>query len=250
MKILCTTTCLFLSLLLVLLAAACNSRQARDVRRTSEQASTHESNPVLRSLDNSSYCVQNITQGPPSATPIHFSYKKDSTDGSSTDYEADLAGDTFDVTIHNRRPATDIDRQVNGVPGAKPVSIHDGFAESLQTNHYNRSDDRGWVLAGNGVVLGVTPWQLFVTKPTVTQAGSENVIGYETTKYTVDTRQQSSIDKFAGSNGWNVKDYNITGTVWVTKDTACILEYTIDLEKIGKDDKVSETHYQGIMTKR
>jgi len=239
--------CSFLTLVL-LLAVACSSSRGRDVRRAGEQ-NARQSRPVLHSLDDSSYCVQTIIQGPPSATPVHFSYKEDSTDGRFTDYEADLVGDTFDVTIHNRHPATDIDRQVSGVPGANPVSIHGGFAESLQTNHYKRSDARGWVLASNGVVLGATPSQLFVTKPTLTLAGSENLIGYDTARYTVDTRQLSSLDKFAWSQGWNVKDYNITGSVWVTKDTACILQYTIDLEKTGKDDQVSKTHYQGTVTK-
>ena len=206
-------------------------------------------NPLQRQLDGRSYCVQTITQGPRAASPLHFSYKQDSTDGTSKDYEADLNGDHFDVTIHSRHPATDLDRQSSKVPGAKALSIRDGFAESLETSHYKRSDRQGWSSAANGMVLGASPWQLFVARPDVTEAGSETIMGYPTIKYAVDTRHQSAPEKAPTASGWGVTDYSIAGSAWATKDTACILQYAIDLEKTTEDGKVEKTHYSGSITK-
>jgi len=40
-----------------------------------------------------------------------------------------------------------------------------------------------------------------------------------------------------------LKDYSITGTAWATKDTNCVLQYSIDSEMQGKDGKVRKTHY-------
>jgi hypothetical protein len=46
------------------------------------------------------------------------------------------------------------------------------------------------------------------------------------------------------------RDHDTDGSVWVTKDTGCILQYSIDLDKVGKDGKLSKTHYEGGVTKQ
>jgi hypothetical protein len=177
--------------------------------------------------------------------PLHFSNKEVESDGSSKDFESDLAGDKLDVTIHERHPATDFDRELNTVKGVEPTPIRDGFAESVRSNHFARSDASGWTMGANSVVLGVTPWGLFINKPTVTELGPENVSGFDTIKYAVDTTHQSEMDKAALLVAGKLKDYNITGTAWVLKDKSCILQYAIDFEQDEKDGKVSKTHYEG-----
>src|SRR5271165_3806310 len=87
-------------------------------------------NPLERQLDGGTYCVQTISQGPPVAAPLHFSYKENETDGSSKDYEADLAAQTLDVDIRTRHPATDMDRELSKMPAPNPLVIRDGFAET------------------------------------------------------------------------------------------------------------------------
>jgi hypothetical protein len=233
---------------LLLFAQACTSRHAQETR-TSDKQAANTARAIERQFDGGSYCIQTIINGPAVTTPLHFSYKQDSSDGTSKDYEADLAGDKFDLKIQTRHPATDLDRELNAVPGAKAVPVQDGFADSLQTNHYKRSNPHDWALAANLMVTEAAPWQLFIAKPEVTQVGAEDVSGYETLRYTVDTSRQSPTDKAAAIAGWNLKDYNITGSVWATKDTGCILQYAINLEKTNKDGKVDRTHYQGAVTK-
>jgi len=232
-----------------LLAQGCTTR-SRTVAQEKTKATSGASNPMERQLDQNSYCVQVMTMGPPLSTPVHFSNKQSSSDGSAKDFEADLLGDKFDLTFHERHPATDMDRELNKIPGAKPSSIVNGFAESEQISHFTRSDESGWRVGGSSVALGGTPWGLFIAKPVVTQVGTESINGTETIKFAVDTKQQSQADKWPSNLGWGTKDYNITGSAWVTKDTGCILQYAIDLEKDHKDGTVEKTHYEGATSKQ
>jgi len=198
-----------------------------------------------RQIDGGSYCVQTLAQAPPVPAPLHFSNKEIQSDGSSKDFESDLSGDKLDVTIHERHLATDFDRELNTVKGVQPTPIRDGFAESVRTNHFTRSDTSGWTMGANSVVLGASPWALFINKPTVTELGTENVDGFETVKYSVDTSHQTQMDKAALLAAGKLKDYSITGTAWVLKDKRCILQYAIDFQQDESDGKVSKTHYEG-----
>jgi hypothetical protein len=223
----------------------------REKRSAKEEGrSTHVANPLERQFDGGSYCVQTLIQGPPPAQPLHFSNKVAESDGSAKDFEADLSGDTLDLTISDRHPATDVDRELTKVPGTIPVVLRDGFADSTHTNHYTRADQAGWRVGGNGVALGGTPWGLFISKPTVTQVGTENVNGYETLKYSIDTSHQSQLEKSPLLMSGQLKDYSISGTAWVLKDANCVLQYNIDFEQDGKDGSVKKTHFEGTVTKK
>lgn len=193
-----------------------------------------------------------FSQGPAPAQPVHFSNKINQSDGSSKDFESDLAGDNFTVSFFERRPATDSDRQFNADFGKKGmgIPIKDGFAETTHTNQYQRSDASGWNMGSSSVAMGGTPWSLFVAKPIVTAAGNETVNGFDTVKYMVDTTHQSTMDKSAVLAFGKLKDYNITGTAWVDKPANCVLQYSIDYEEDGSNGKVSKSHYEGTVTKK
>ena len=128
-------------------------------------------------------------------------------------------------------------------------AIHDGFAEQTVTNHFTRSDAAGWRSGVTFMAQGGTPWGLFIYKPPVTRAGVENINGYGTIKYTVDTTHQSPMEKSAGFLR-QLKDYNITGPAWVLKDSSCVLQYQIDDERVENDGRTSKTHYEGTITKK
>jgi hypothetical protein len=236
--------------LLLLAAPACTSKGSKRIEEEKSHQSTHTTNPLERQFDGGTYCVQTLTQGPPVAQPLHFSNKGNESDGSFKDFEADLAGDTFDRTISERHPATDMDRELSAVPGGIPIQIRDGFAATTHTVHYTRSDQSAWREGSNGIALGGTPWGLFVSKPTVTQVGTENINGFDTIKYAVDTSHESQLEKSALLLAGQLKDYNITGTAWATKDTNCILQYVIDFEEDNKDGTVKKTHYEGSVAKK
>lgn len=237
--------CLFL-LFLSLITAACSSRKSEF--RSEKEKSSHGDNTsdgAAHAAIGGTYCVQTLIQGQPLSGPIHFFNKESQSDGSAKDFESDLSGDKLDVTIHERHPATDFDREVNHMKGITPTPIRDGFAESVHTNHYTRSDSSGWMLGANSVAMGGTPWGLFISKPTISQAGIETVSGFETVKYLVDTTHQGTMDKSALMVAEGLKDYNIVGNLWALRDRNCILQYSIDYEEDGADGKVNKTHYEG-----
>lgn len=238
------------ALLVFFAAQGCKSGLRETNRGESAQANTSTVSEAEHQLDGGTYCVQTITQGPPLATPIHFSNKLSNSDGSSKDYEADLAGDNFDLTMNVRRPATDLDREAKSVPGAPDIVIHDGLVESSNTIHYSRADKSGWAAGPNLFVMAVTPWNLFVAKPDTKPVGADKIDSYDTIRYAVDTTHQSQTEKWAFNTAWRTRDYNITGSAWVTKDTRCILKYSIDLERDGSDGKIENSHYEGGVAKR
>lgn len=196
------------------------------------------------------YCLTTIEQDPSLSQPIHFSYKKSMSDGSSSDFEGDLTGDTFDSTVQEKRKATDMDREMSTVKGAAPVIIVNGFVESTRRNHAARSDPSEWMIASNGPAQAFTPWGLFIARPEVKQVGTENLAGFDAIKYSVDTSAQSQLDKLPLKMTSGLKDYTIKGAVWVDKSRQCILQYNIDYEEDEKDGTVNTTHYEGSATKK
>jgi hypothetical protein len=249
-------TAAVLAATILLTLVACSSKpksKAREGRQAQPKETASQNH-----FDGGTYCVQTFLQGPPPAQPLHFSYKVVESDPSSKtkDYEADLASDTLDVTYHERWLASDQDRAMISDmrkfndPKSVIREIKDGYAESTFINHYSRSDASQWRMAATGLAQGGTPWSLFVSKPTVNRTGDENLNGYDTVKYSVDTTHDSQTDKAALMMFSKLKDYNITGNAWVLKDPNCVLQYSLDYEQESKDGKASKTHYEGAVTKK
>ncbi|MGE5055569.1 MAG: hypothetical protein ACM3WP_15535 [Acidobacteriota bacterium] len=241
----------------ILLALAACTSQPKSKAREGRQAQLKET-ASQDHFDGGTYCVQTFLQGPPPAQPLHFSYKVVESDPSSKtkDYEADLASETLDVTYHERWLASDQDRAMISDmrkfndPKSVIREIKDGYAETTFINHYTRSDASEWRMAATGMAQAGTPWNLFVSRPTVNRTGNENVNGYDTVKYSVDTTHDSQTDKAALMMFSKLKDYNITGNAWVLKDPNCVLQYSLDYEQESKDGKASKTHYEGVVTKK
>ena len=112
---------LLVGLLLLFFLLACTSKPSHKAK--DNDSGTQVSNPLERQFDGGSYCVQTLIQGPPPPQPLHFSNKVNESDGSSKDFEADLAGDTLDQTISERHPVTDMDRELSKMPGATPILL-------------------------------------------------------------------------------------------------------------------------------
>jgi hypothetical protein len=235
---------------LFIAAQGCRSRNSSGAQDAQNNQPGSVPDPAKHHFDGGTYCVQAITQGPPVDTPTHFSYKETHSDGSAKDFEADLLGDKFDLIVTDRHPATDFDREHNSVRSLPPIPIRDGFAENTTTEHALRTDQSAWRSAANNVALGGTPWGLFIGKPEESQVGPENVNGYETIKYKVDTTHETALEKSALLMAGNLKDYNITGAAWILKSASCVLQYDIVYEEDGTDGKTEKTHYTGTVTKR
>jgi hypothetical protein len=211
---------LCLVVVLTLVNAACNSAHHQTGNRDNASSSANtaanqqEFNPGLADL-----CLPSMAKSP--SRPFHFSTVKTSDAGTYAS-EADISQQTMDVTSRN--------------------------STGTITNHYPRS--AGWDSAIAPLVLAGPGRELNMAKFAVKSLGPETVNGFDTIKYAVDTTHEDPLDKAGYLAGMNVKDYNIVGTAWLTKDTGCILKYDIDFEMDGKDGKVSKTHYEGAITKR
>jgi len=243
--------------LLLFVAPGCTSSGSKTNQEHDTRAPAAANDPSEHYFDGGKYCVQTFLQGPVPGQPLHFSNKVTQSDQSlkSEDYEADLSGDTLDIIQHERWLATDEDRKFfeesrkSDDPKTIVRTIHDGFAEQTVTSHVSRSDEVGWRGGVTNVAQSETPWGLFIYKPPMTRVGAENMNGYDTVKYVVDTTHQSQTEKSAGFLR-QLKDYNITGTAWVLKDTGCVLQYEVDDERVADDGKVSKTRYAGTITKK
>jgi hypothetical protein len=244
-----------LSIGLLLALPACTSKSS-PVKKDKTNYAAPTNNTADR-FDGGTYCVQTFLQGPAPAQPLHFSNQITESDQTlkSKDFQADLSGDALDIVHRDQWLATDDDRKFFAEsqrftdPKIVVRAINNGVAEETVTNHVSRSDQVGWRGGVISIAQAGTPWGLFIFKPPVTRVGDENVNGYATVKYTVDTTHESEVEKSAGFLR-QLKDYNITGTAWVLKEANCVLKYDINDEQVGKDGSVKKTHYEGTVTKK
>jgi len=191
------------------------------------------------------YCLETFAQGPAQAKTVHFAYKKSESDGSLKEFAGDLAGDNLDSSVHEKRVANDLDREMAADKRFPGPPVVNGFVETTRTLHSTRSDASGWSMGSGGSVQAFTPWGLFIAKPNVKQVGTENVAGFDAVKYSVDTDGQGQLDKMPLMLAWGLKDYTINGNAWVDSKQQCILEYNIDYEEVMKDGTARKTHYEG-----
>lgn len=239
-----------LSGLLMVAATACTSKPAPKVASTNAPSPDH--------FDGGTYCVQTFLEGLAPSQPLHFSNSVIESDPSlkTKDFQADYAGDNVDLVHKEKWLATDEDRQAFkdtqkfDDPKVLVRTINGDTEEDTITNHATRSDHVSWRGVVVAIAQGGTPWSVFLSKPPVSRSGAENVNGFDTIKYTVDTTHQNQSDKMPLMMIGKLQDYNITGTAWVLKDANCVLQYNIEYQQTTKDGKVSKTHYEGTITKK
>jgi hypothetical protein len=230
----------------VSIMAGCKSHSSLKAERqkTDSNAPAHSSAPI-----GGTYCLATYAQEPPSAAKVHFSYKENESDGSFKDYEGDLTGDNLDSSVHEKRVAGDMDRELAKEKNLAGPPVVDGFVETTRSLHSTRSDRSGWSMSSGGQVQAFTPWGLFIAKPNVKPAGNENVAGVDAVKYAVDTDGQGQLEKMPLTLAGGLKDYTIKGNAWVDSRQECILQYSIDYDEVLKDGTQKKTHYEGNTTR-
>ncbi len=228
-----------LPILLVLAALiACNSGKRETRKEEAKEAAPQA--PAGNAVIGADYCLQTFMKTAPPA-PVHFAYKTSNSDGETKSWEGDVTANTADFSMFSRQPSTpDLAQNTS-------YKIHDGFADFTNTFHYARSDDHQWQMAPTMPVQSATPWGEFINKPMIERVGPDNVNGFDAVKYTVDTSKESLLDR-VGFSG--LKDYSFTGTVWLTKDTGCVLRWNMDSQSTHKDGTVSKVHYEGAVTRK
>ena len=226
------------ALVVVLALAACNSGKHVKQEETKQAAPQRAANGVI----GADYCLETfMKQQNTLPGPVHVSYKVSGSDGVTKNWEGDITATTADLSMFSRQPSTPDLAQNSS------YKIHDGFADFTNTFHYTRSDDHDWVMAPTMPVQSGTPWGEFINKPTIDQVGPDTVNGFESVKYVVDNSKQSMLER-VGFTG--AKDYIVNGTVWVAKDSGCILQWVMDSQTTHKDGTLDKRHYEGTVTKK
>jgi hypothetical protein len=242
----CSSVVVFASAALLGMTACRSHSPVKAEEARSESASA----PAPMHPIGGTYCLETFAQGPAQAKSLHFTYKQSESDGSFKEFVGDLAGDNLDSTVHEKRVAGDMDREMANDKSLSAPPVVDGFVETNRSQHSTRSDPSGWSMASGGSVHAFAPWGLFIAKPNVKQVGTENVAGFDAVRYTVDTDGQGQLDKMPLMLAGGLKDYTIKGTTWVDGKQQCILQYNIDYEEVKKDGSVLKTHYEGNTTRQ
>ena len=163
-------------------------------------------------------------QKPPDS--FHYSLKKTG-QPDFTDDEADVTPEVIDGTFTTN--ASNVNKP--------PIT---GKVHAVSSNQ----DDWGFAVGSLGGIMGLAGAGGFIDESAVRE-GTEQVNGYDTTKYSVDTTRldasQTSIMLGAGSL--------IKGTAWVTSD-GCPVKMTLDEELHQTDGSVRKTHYEEDIVKK
>jgi hypothetical protein len=92
---------------------------------------------------------------------------------------------------------------------------------------------------------------LRMAQSTAVSAGPDPAGGYDTTKYTFDTARLAEPEKLRFEHLMRAKDLSVSGTIWITKDTSCMVKYVTDYHfTAAKDDSMGSVHNEGSLTKQ
>lgn len=182
--------------------------------------------PDKFSPTSASLCLQQMIKNAPG--PFHLSFAEKLPDADTSSAEADVTPTTMDYTTHETGKGQ----------------------TTTTTKHLARAQMSELELDFD--VMGPVPWhgELVAAQDATKGAGEENVNGYSTLKYSIDTANEPAAQKATFESLMAVKNYKIVGSAWVTSDNGCLVKYAIDFEQDGKDGSVKKTHFEGNVTKR
>lgn len=213
---------------LAIVAAGCNSSSLKE--KIAEKAAARSAAPApanppsnpnsptsLQDLSVTSECDLAMIRHAPA--PFHLSFKK-STPTENYTWEADITPTSIDGTSN-----------MNGQ--TMPI-------------HADSSDQHAMDMQGTSFVMPMPFLDFNMAKNGGTfVVGPDPVNGYDTIKYIVDTRKMDQHEKAGWLAGMGAKDFNVTATGWVTRDTGCLVKFNADFEMNNKDGSTDKTHWEG-----
>ncbi len=203
---------------LVCLLACTSKKSAKDSGSSSRDSSAAKTAGYNIDLN----CVFESIQKPTEA--FHFSYQKSNPDN-PVEEDADITPQTIDGSFKN-------------AGGSHPL-------------HGVRSDQQSWQTAYSGLmgVSGMSSTIALVRNGSaIKKEGSEQVNGYQTVKYSVDTSRADSVEQglyrsTLGEGGFE------RGTWWVNAQ-GCPVKLSLDSEMHLQNGTVDKTHYEIAMVKK
>jgi hypothetical protein len=206
--------------------SACNSEPPS--RKAEEKSAKAASSAVAPAAQNSTQydidlnCVVDHIQNPTES--FHYSYKKESPDD-ALDEEADVTPQTIDGTSKNKFAS----HQFHGV----------------------RSDTASWqaampyVMAISGASSG---FALVHSSSSEVREGSEQVNGYDTVRYSIDTSRATPVESQLYRSTMGPGGYE-KGTVWVTAQ-GCPVKFSLDSMMHLNNGTDYKVHYEEAMVKK
>jgi hypothetical protein len=182
--------------------------------------------PAKFSPTSASVCLQRMIKNP--SAPLHLAFAENSSDSKSTSIEADVTSATIAYT---RRETS------AGQTSASTKKLAMARLSEMELDFD---------------IMGPVPWhgELVAAQDAARAAGAENVNGYDTVKYAIDTANEPAAQKATFDSLMAVKDYKIAGTAWIASDSGCLVKYAIDFEKDEKDGSAKKTHFEGNVTRK
>lgn len=155
--------------------------------------------------------------------------------------------------FHYSYHKTDPDNPVEEDADVTPQTIDGSFKNNSGTHpiHGVRTDQQSWQMAYSGLmgVSGMSSTIALVRNGSAVQKeGNEQVNGYQTVKYSVDTSRADSVEQSLykstlGDGGFE------KGTWWVNAQ-GCPVKLSLDTETHLNNGNVQKTHYEIAMVKR
>jgi hypothetical protein len=209
-----------LSIVMMFCLVGCTSKKSAGNSETSGTAKNQAASATGYDLDLN--CVFDSIQKPTEA--FHYSYHKTDPDN-PVEEDADVTPQTIDGSFKNNS-------------GTHPI-------------HGVRSDQQSWQMAYSGLmgVSGMSSTIALVRNGSAVQKeGSEQVNGYQTVKYSVDTSRGDSVEQSLykstlGDGGFE------KGTWWVNAQ-GCPVKLSLDTEMRLNNGNIQKIHYEIAMVKK
>lgn len=223
----------------LLLFAGCNSTPAAHQSKiiAATPAAKSNADDLQSAMDKLEESIHKPT------VPFHASFKKGDSDGFSYECEADISPSGITGQQIDNNPATTIGsevfpantrtRQLNGTPYGSP----------------------NWQAVYGNISMAYLNGHIRDAQPGVKYISDEQTGGYDARHYDFDLTGVDADIKKAMELGNAVgmrqtKDYNVKGSAWISKDDGRMIKFSFDNIFTFADGKISDTHFEGMITRK
>jgi hypothetical protein len=177
------------------------------------------------------------------SVPFHASFKKSDSDGFTYECEADIS------------PAGITGQQIDSNPVTKVGD--DVFPANTRTRQLNGTPygSPNFQTAYGGISMAYLNGHIGDAQAGVKYVGDEQTGGYDARHYDFDLTGVDATIKRAMTIGNSMgmrqtKDYNMKGSAWIAKDDGRMVKFSLDNIFTFADGKTSDTHFEGLVTKK
>ncbi len=228
------------ALLSFLLLAGCKSTPAALKARTATAAPAAKAaagDDLQAAMDKLEESIHKPT------APFHASFKKSDSDGFSYECEADVSAEGINGQQTDSNPTTKMGNDV--------------FPANTRTRQLNGTPygSSNFQMVYGNISMAYLNGHIRDAQPGVKYVGDEQTGGYVARHYDFDLTGVDADIKKAMEVGnalglRQTKDYNVKGSAWISKDDGRMVKFSFDNIYTFADGKTSDTHFEGMITKK